>query len=305
MNRGEPTSQKKVLLLLSIIFAQAFLLIFFGCLEYLETSGQLQSRVVTGFSVLSLCCGVLAGVFAALLVRSVVHLARAEVEAELNKVRFEEACEFVDVLRAQRHDFLNQLQVLYGLIQIGRLDVLKGYLEQVQKEHWNLSRYMVYLNSRPEVAGLLLRKMMEADAQGVACDLEVMTSLLFLDMPPLDFTRILGNLIDNALEAVRTVPQEQRRIRIVFGEAGGFYVVKVNNYRPLIPPEEREKIFQKGYTTKARRGEGLGLYIVKSLVEKNRGRVFVESSEAEGTTFTLFLPAVYPTQSRASSAQPA
>lgn len=291
---------RRAILLLNIILAQTFLVIFYGVLQFWSVFELVERHVVATLAYFYISAGGLLSLLAVFMLRSVVGLARAEAEAEVNRVRLQETREMMDMMRAQRHDFMNNLQVIYGLIQVSRGEAIKEYVEQINKEIQNSLKVTLVLNHRPEVAGLLMRKMAQAEAAGVSFSLDVNTDLMFLKMPPLDFTRVLGNLIDNALDAVRPLPLEQRRVWIEIKETKNFYEVKVNNFRPLIPREHWEKIFQKGFTTKSERGEGLGLYIVKTLVEKYHGKVYVESNETEGTIFVLCLPVV-PSSSQISS----
>jgi len=69
----------------------------------------------------------------------------------------------------------------------------------------------------------------------------------------------------------------------------GKVIVTVEDTGPGIPKEQLPHIFEPFYTTKSS-GTGLGLYVVKQLVEKNGGRIKVQSQSGVGTTFVLFFP---------------
>ena len=122
---------------------------------------------------------------------------------------------------------------------------------------------------------------------------------------PEDFPRITANkdglrqvfinLIDNAIKYC----QEKDKIEVVLRAEVSKNVVhaQVSDSGQGIPEEDLERIFDKGYTVEGTRGrkpkgggQGLGLYIVKLIVEKHKGRMAVESQLGEGTTFTLTLP---------------
>ncbi|MDH7576875.1 MAG: Spo0B domain-containing protein [Bacillota bacterium] len=280
----------KAVLFLNVILAQAFLVLFFGVLQFWNIFGLLQDRVLTTLAVFYIAAGGFFSLAAIFMLRSVVRLVRARAEAEVNRIRLQETRQMLDVLRTQRHDYLNHLQVIYGLIHVGKTRFIQDYISQVNEEIQNSSRVFTALVHRPEIAGLLMRKLAQAEALGISFNVDLKTDLVLLAIPPLDFSRVLGNLIDNALDAVQTVPEEQRRISFEMKEEENGYVVKITNFRPLIPHEYLTKIFRKGFTTKAGKGEGLGLYIVKSLVEKNHGMISVESNEETGTSFTLRFP---------------
>ncbi|NPV28935.1 MAG: GHKL domain-containing protein [Firmicutes bacterium] len=281
---------RRAILLLNVILAQAFLVLFFGVLQFWNVFDLLQERALTALAAFYVAAGGFFSLVAIFMLRNVVQLVRAQAEAEVNRVRLQETRQMVDMLRAQRHDFLNHLQVIYGLIQVGKSDVVEDYISQVNEEIQKSSKVFNTLMHRPEIAGLLMRKIAQAEASGISFAVDLKTDLMLLGISPLDFSRVLGNLIDNALDAVEAVPPEQRRIYFEMREEQNAYVIRITNFRPLIPREYLGKIFQKGFTTKAGKGEGLGLYIVKNLVEKNRGKIWVESNEEEGTSFILCFP---------------
>ncbi len=101
-----------------------------------------------------------------------------------------------------------------------------------------------------------------------------------------ELNQIWGNLIDNALDAV----PESGRVEVVAGREAGSIVVRIADNGPGIPPEIRDRIFDPFFTTKpAGEGTGLGLDIVRRLVQHNDGRIGVESRPGR-TEFQVTLP---------------
>lgn len=276
----------------SLLLSEAVAVILIGLVEVFR---RVEAGQGGGLAVDALA-GMLLLVLGVLLLRQIFRLAQAGVEAELYRVRLQETRGMIDALRAQRHDFLNHLQVIYGLIQVGRTEAIKEHIKMINQEVHNncFSSLVSGLSHRPEIAGLVMRKMAQAEAANIPFSLELRTDLAMLGVPALDFCRMLGNLLDNALDAVQGVPPEDRRISLIMDEDEQSYLVEVVNYRPLIPGDNRERIFQKGFTTKKDKGEGLGLYIVKTLTEKHRGKVQLHCSEERGTCFSLSFPKVLP-----------
>ncbi len=269
------------------IVIQALCMIFLGIYALF----RVVTKPAGSFAVLlDIIAGGVFTLLAIFMAHGIVRTVKAEAEAEINRIRLQETGAMIDMLRAQRHDFLNHLQVIYGLIQIGRTEVIKEYINQVNQEVREYSRVITTLIQRPEIAGLIMRKMAQAEAAGIKFAVNLKTDLALLGVPPLDFSRILGNLLDNAMNAVNTVPFEERVIKLEMVEDPDCYEIRVTNYRPLIPEPYRESVFEKGFTTKKDRGEGLGLFIVKTLVEKHRGEVRLTCSVESGTTFDLRFP---------------
>jgi signal transduction histidine kinase len=116
------------------------------------------------------------------------------------------------------------------------------------------------------------------------------------DLPdvPLDgpaMKQALANLVDNAIK----YSGERRRLRVSVRHTRGEVLVEVADEGLGIPPAEIPRIFEKFYRigrseTQGRRGSGVGLALVKHIVEAHGGRVTVESRLGEGSRFTLHLP---------------
>ncbi|MFH1116518.1 MAG: ATP-binding protein [Pseudomonadota bacterium] len=120
-----------------------------------------------------------------------------------------------------------------------------------------------------------------------AFDLRLGTCLL----DPAAIHSAVSNLVSNALEACRNV-NDSRRQQIVVGgciEAGRLFL-QVSDNGSGMPPEVKEKLFNKFYSTKGGKGTGLGLVITRKVVEEHRGIIQVESAPGRGTTFTIEIP---------------
>lgn len=189
-------------------------------------------------------------------------------------------------LREQRHDYLNQLQVVYGLLELEEYEEARNYLQPVFKDLMKVSRAL--RTSQPAVNALLQAKMEEAERQGIDFYLEVGTQLANLETEPWELCKILANLIDNAVTAVAG-QEGERRVMLRIGEIGSEYCFLVQNNGPQIPKEQQKLIFSRGYTTKKGEGHGMGLAIVSAALKEAGGRIEVESSEEE-TTFAVTLP---------------
>jgi GAF domain-containing protein/anti-sigma regulatory factor (Ser/Thr protein kinase) len=103
-------------------------------------------------------------------------------------------------------------------------------------------------------------------------------------------TQVLLNLVGNAIKFT-----DSGEVRIVAGAANGHFTVSVSDTGPGIPPEERERIFEKfrqvdSSNTRAKGGTGLGLAIAREIVEMHGGRIWVESTIGQGSTFRMELP---------------
>ncbi len=189
-------------------------------------------------------------------------------------------------LREQRHDYLNQVQIVYGLLELGEFEEARAYLRPVFKDIMKLGRALK--TSEPAVNALLQAKMESAGLQGIDFYLEVATQLNQLPVEAWEFCKILANLIDNAITAAAQ-REGERWVRLRMEELPSRYRIAVENNGPRIPESQRKLIFGQGYTTKKGEGHGMGLSIVEAALKRAGGTMEVESDE-EQTSFTFTLP---------------
>lgn len=189
-------------------------------------------------------------------------------------------------LREQRHDYLNQIQIVYGLLELGEYEEARKYLRPVFKDIMKVNRALK--TAQPAVNALLQAKMDEAEQQGIDFYLEVGTQLKHLKVEPWELCKVLANLIDNAVTAVAPLDGE-RKITLRMEENGESYLFQVGNNGPEIPKQQQKLIFGKGYTTKKEEGHGMGLAIVSSILKEAGGTIRLESFPGE-TTFSFMLP---------------
>ena len=198
--------------------------------------------------------------------------------------------QFNNTLRAQRHDFLNHLQVVYSLIEMEEYQEANDYIEQVYGRITSVSR--VVKTANPAVNALLMVKTAACEKAGVPVEVAITSNWETLEnaMPDWEMCKVLSNLIDNAIDAMERVPEGRRRLVIVLGENVKQYTFLVENTGEKIPETIRERIFIPGFTTKGD-GHGMGLHIVRRTLQERGGDIRVESDDKH-TVFSGFVPKV-------------
>lgn len=187
-------------------------------------------------------------------------------------------------LRAQRHDFLNHLQVVYSLMEMQEYGEATDYLEKVYGEIRSVSSF---LRTKSTAINALLKVKAGACAEhGVEMQMDIKSSLEGLKMPAWELCRVLGNLIDNAVDALKGT--EHPVIRLSIAEDLRSFSFTVVNNGPPIAHELRERIFEAGVSTKGE-GRGMGLSIVRQTLETYGGTIACESDERE-TAFCVTVP---------------
>lgn len=192
-------------------------------------------------------------------------------------------------LRAQQHEFANRLHTLVGLLELGQADEALGYLTDLRATSAALGEELSSRIASPLLVGLLLGKSSEAAERGVRF---VVTEDSWLgDVPDRvqALTTILGNLVDNALEAVAAVPDPVVQVALL--QDDDRIIIAVSDNGPGVPSEAREDVFLDGWSTKPPRGDlrrGLGLALVHRLVQRLGGTVHLDGGP--GARFMVALP---------------
>lgn len=189
-------------------------------------------------------------------------------------------------LRTQRHDYLNHIQVIYSLMELEEYDEARNYIEPVYKDIVRVSKALK--TSKPAVNALLQAKLQMAEKNEIDMELEIKSDLKHLNMEPWEFCRVIGNIIDNSIFVLKQKP-DNRYMLVEFAEDLQNIKINISNNGDGIPKEIIGNIFKEGFTTKGDKGEGMGLAIVKEIIENFSGTVSVTSNE-QRTSFEIVLP---------------
>ncbi|MHA4849422.1 MULTISPECIES: sensor histidine kinase [Rhodococcus] len=191
-----------------------------------------------------------------------------------------------DTLRAQTHEFANQLHTISGLTQLGDYDAVTEFVGTLTRRRAEISDAVTQRISDPAVAALLIAKTSLAAETGVSLTLEPDSRLHALD-PELatDVITVVGNLIDNAVDVSEGGPHATISIRITDGDG---ILIEVADSGPGVPESMREEIFSRGVTSKTGvpGGRGIGLALVRLVSAQHGG--FASVSDAPGTGGALF-----------------
>ena len=192
-------------------------------------------------------------------------------------------------MRAQRHDFMNHIQVVYSLIEMNESGEAMAYMDKIYGDMQRVSRMM--RTACPAVNALIQAKVVEAEQRGAELKLSIAAKWDDPLMPAWEICRVLANLIDNALDATTGAEHpagEKPTVELVLGEDLRSWFFSVRNNGPAISEKQRARIFEAGFTTK-KTGQGMGLFIVNQTVTELGGRITVESHDGD-TVFSGFVP---------------
>ena len=218
------------------------------------------------------------------------HTELQALSGELDSVRG-----FADALGAQAHEAANRLHAVVSLIELGRhrqaVEFATAELELAQQ----LTDRVVGAVSEPVLAALLLGKAAQAAERGVELTLtedSLIDDSLAGAIGARDLVTLLGNLIDNAMDAAIEGAAESPRppeVTVTARNGSGELLLRVADTGRGIDPDAVEKVFRRGWSTK-HSGRGLGLALVAQTARRNGGTVVAESPAGAGAVLTVRIP---------------
>lgn len=179
---------------------------------------------------------------------------------------------FFTVIRSQRHDFNFHLTSIYGLLKKKEYDEAGTYIGQVVQQVQNVNELLPL--AHPAMSALLNTQSELAKQKGIEIHYSIFDDLRDLPVSVYDANKILGNLIQNAMEELDSIPIDARELRVEISKENKHYIFRIAN-RTTADESRVTSMFQTGYTTKASH-EGIGLAGVERIVAAHYGIVFPE-----------------------------
>ncbi len=212
---------------------------------------------------------------------------------------------FTQALRSQAHEAANRLHTVVSLIELGRVDEAVDFATAELELAQELTDRVVGAVGEPVLAALLLGKAAQANERGVelvlAEDSAIDDGLLPPSLPARDLVTILGNLVDNAVDAASEQAAgrggqgtaasrpPRARVTVTVRAENGELLIRVHDTGPGIDPASAGEVFRRGWSTHGS-GRGLGLALVEQTVQRSRGTVVLAQGPDGGAEFTVRLP---------------
>ena len=197
-----------------------------------------------------------------------------------------------EALRAQAHDFSNRIHTVIGLVELGEYSEAVRFATQLQ---WHDREFADRVGSGvrdPVLGALLVAKSALGREQGVELRIGESTLVEGRVIEALDLVTVVGNLIDNAIDAAKGSNAAWVEVSVEMEDAD--LIIKVADSGPGVADSDRDAIFVDGFTTKSSRTgarRGLGLAVLSQLVYKRSGHVEVGADpRSGGAVFTVHLP---------------
>ena len=186
-----------------------------------------------------------------------------------------------DALRSQTHEFANRLHTIIALIELDRAADAAALASSELALSQALADRLLSAVEEPVLLALLLGKAAQASERGIAFDVDIPERLEATSVPARDLITIVGNLIDNALDAAAATatPRVDVSVQVMAAE------LRIAVSDSGSGPRDGERVFELGITTKQAAGHGIGLALVRQTVSRLGGGISVH-----GSTFEVSLP---------------
>lgn len=215
---------------------------------------------------------------------------KTEIESltkELTRVK-----QYANALRAQTHEFSNKLHMILGLLQLGKKKEVIDYIQKESNLQKNWIRILIRKVADPLISGILLGKLNQANESGI--DLVIHQDSILENQLSEKKSEVLlttiGNLIDNAMDAVKKNPSSNRKISIFFTDIGDDIIFEIEDSGEGITEKLAQKIFEQGFTSKEGTNRGFGLALTKQLIAEVNGALYLEEGELGGACFVVSIP---------------
>ena len=194
-----------------------------------------------------------------------------------------------DTLRAQTHEFSNQLHTISGLVQLGEYDDVQQLVGTLTRRRAEINDRITAVVDDPPVAALLIAKTSSAQELGIDVIVDENSRLSRLGATTsADAVTVLGNLVDNAIQA--STAAGSRTVEVFVADYGSQVDIEVRDHGPGVPTELTRRIFERGFSTKpaSPEGRGFGLALVAMVCEQSGGSVSLRHND--GAVFRATIP---------------
>ncbi|MEK5234010.1 sensor histidine kinase [Lysinibacillus sp. FSL K6-0232] len=225
-------------------------------------------------------------------VKGIVLTVRPLSEIKQLTNEFSKINDFTENMRAQNHEFLNKMNTIYGLLMLKEYDRALKIVSNEVSERQDIISFLITSVKDPLIAACLLGKVNRAKELYVqlVIDEDSRLDAVFDEEKSNHFVPLIGNVIENAVEAARAYSGQHAQVKVAFTDLGKDIIFDIEDNGPGVPTELEEHIFQTGFTSKQGENHGLGLAIVKNALEVLNGQIYIDKSELGGARFTIVIP---------------
>lgn len=219
---------------------------------------------------------------------------RRKDEINTLSLQLSEIKRYADNLRVLRHEHMNWISTLSGLLEMRYYDEALRLAKMQSQTQQRVLDYISATFANPQICGLLLGKYYRARELGLelvfdpGCQLSGLPDKLAIS----EWMSIIGNLLDNAFEATLSVAERGRneKVSLFLADSSTEIIIEVADNGCGVSADVRHLVFERGVSSKQGGERGIGLYLVKTYVEQAGGAITIDDNEPKGTVFSVFIP---------------
>ncbi|WP_270507662.1 sensor histidine kinase, partial [Paraclostridium sordellii] len=264
----------------------SFIIIIIGIVVLLIYKNRNLKFDTEQFLILFLTCSFILILIALMLILINYNKKRILNDMEINLIQnnLKQMEDTVDVLRLQRHDYMNHLQVILMQVTSGKNEDAKNYILGLSTDDTSGFNYFSTGNSCIDaVLNTKNRRALKYDIQLTSC---IDSLLEEVELSDSELSAILLNIIDNAIDELKKSKDEYKYIHVDVYKEEDYHNISIKNNGRKI--EDLNKIFELGYSSKGK-NRGYGLYSIKRILESYNCTIEVYSDDIE-TEFNIKVP---------------
>ncbi|WP_055665962.1 sensor histidine kinase [Desnuesiella massiliensis] len=227
-------------------------------------------------------------ILSVLFLKDIIRINEDKKNIELYERYSEVAENLLTDVRRRQHDFKNHLNTIYGMAQVTDereiKDKISKYIESLNYSFHSMDKIIQVENKI--VSGIIFCKLQEAYDKGIDFQYLIQGNIEEIIVKDYELSEIIYNLLDNAFDAVLEIKDEYKKVVLSIIRDESSILIEVTNSSLTIKPENINKIFKKGFSTKGSLSRGFGLYNVKKIVDFYGGKIEI-SLENNQTTFKI------------------
>ena len=244
------------------------LFVFFLLIKVLMTNRLMSTTIIIPITILGL---ILIGVncyFYVYLYKTLNEKKKSEIKTSFNPL----INDLMGKLKANEHEYKNHLNTIWSIAQVTTPEEMKGKLQEyISNIVDDTEEFSMLLNvENTIIKAVLYNKGQRAEKLGVQYTYNIKSNFKDISLDNSELTVILSNLLNNAIEATSMI--KKKELEVILEEDNRYYIINVKNRTEGLKGEDLSNIFKMGYSTKGE-GRGYGLYNVKNIVDKYRGKI--------------------------------
>lgn len=250
------------------------LFVFFLLIKVLMTNRLMSTTIIIPITILGL---ILIGVncyFYVYLYKTLNEKKKSEIKTSFNPL----INDLMGKLKANEHEYKNHLNTIWSIAQVTTPEEMKAKLQEyISNIVDDTEEFSMLLNvENTIIKAVLYNKGQRAEKLGVQYTYNIKSNFKDISLDNSELTVILSNLLNNAIEATSMI--KKKELEVILEEDNRYYIINVKNRTEGLKGEDLSNIFKMGYSTKGE-GRGYGLYNVKNIVDKYRGKIQLSLEE--------------------------